>query len=136
MADSVSLFEVLTTLQRAAARDLADAFAEDGCTVDQWRVLRGLADGQGHRVGELAAELVIPLASMTRLIDALTGLGLVFRRPAQHDRRSVELHLSRQGRERLARLDALAESCLLRLQDHPDRLALRDLATRGDGPAR
>ena len=128
MARTASLFEALTVLQRTAARTLADALAEEGLTVDQWRVLRSLTDGEGHRPGELAAALVVPLASMTRLADGLADLGLVYRRPAEHDRRSVELHLSRQGRLRLTRLDALVEAHQRELLADPAWETLRSLA--------
>lgn len=123
-APAASLVELLTVLQRTAARTLAEALAEDGCTVDQWRVLRGLADGVGHPMGELAADLVVPQASLTRLVDGLASLGLVYRRQGQDDRRRVELHLSRQGRARLARLDAVVSAHEERLRHDP---ACRDL---------
>jgi DNA-binding MarR family transcriptional regulator len=113
------LVEVLTVLQRTAARTLAEALAEDGCTVDQWRVLHALADGRGHAMGELAADLVIPQASLTRLVDGLADLGLVYRRQGDGDRRRVELRLSRQGRTRLDRLDAVVTAHEERLRDEP-----------------
>lgn len=124
-APAARLVEVLTVLQRTAARTLAEALAEDGCTVDQWRVLHGLADGRGHAMGELAADLVIPQASLTRLVDGLADLGLVYRRQGDGDRRRVELHLSRQGRARLDRLDAVVTAHEERLRDEP---AWADLA--------
>lgn len=113
------LVELLTVLQRTAARTLAEALAEDGCTVDQWRVLRSLADGEGHPMGGLAADLVIPHPSLTRLVDGLADLGLVYRRQAEHDRRKVQLHLSRQGRARLDRLDAVVSTHEQGLRDDP-----------------
>lgn len=119
MSDEAALFETLTTLQRTAARELAEVLSAEGSTVDQWRLLRGLADGSGHRVGELAAALVVPLPTMTRLVDTLASLGLLYRRPADDDRRSVELYLSRPGRQRLGRLDAVAQAPLSRLREHP-----------------
>jgi DNA-binding MarR family transcriptional regulator len=118
------LVELLTVLQRTAARTLAEALAEDGCTVDQWRVLRSLADGRGHAMGELAADLVMPQASLTRLVDGLADLGLVYRRQGEDDRRRIELRLSRQGRARLTRLDAVVVAHEERLRDAP---AWRDL---------
>ncbi|MGW4652375.1 MarR family winged helix-turn-helix transcriptional regulator [Kitasatospora sp. NPDC004289] len=102
------LVELVALAHRRLTTGLAAALAEEDCTVDQWRVLRALADGEGHPMGELAQALLIPQASLSRLVDALADTGLVYRRQGDHDRRRITAHLSRQGRTRLARLDALA----------------------------
>jgi DNA-binding MarR family transcriptional regulator len=105
-----SLVEQLTVLQRTAARGLGDVLADDGCSVEQWRVLRALGDGGGHLMGELAARLVVPQPSLTRIVDQLGDRGLVYRRQGDRDRRRVAVYLSRQGRARLDRLEALVRS--------------------------
>ncbi|MDR3033758.1 MAG: MarR family winged helix-turn-helix transcriptional regulator [Kitasatospora sp.] len=102
------LVELVALAHRRLTTGLAAALAEEDCTVDQWRVLRALADGQGHPMGELAQSLLIPQASLSRLVDSLTDTGQVYRRHDEHDRRRITAHLSRTGRTRLARLDALA----------------------------
>lgn len=104
---TASVVEMLTVVQRRAARGLASALAEDGCSVDQWRVLRALADGEGHLMGELAESLLIAQPTLTRVTDGLADGALVYRRQSTLDKRRVSVHLSRQGRARLARLDAL-----------------------------
>lgn len=102
------LVELVALAHRRLTIGLAAALAEEDCTVDQWRVLRALADGQGHPMGELAQSLLIPQASLSRLVDSLADTGQVYRRHDEHDRRRITAHLSRAGRTRLARLDALA----------------------------
>ncbi|MFC8721752.1 MarR family transcriptional regulator [Kitasatospora sp. NPDC057198] len=102
------LVELVALAHRRLTGGLAATLAEEDCTVDQWRVLRALADGQGHPMGELAQSLLIPQASLSRLVDALADTGQVYRRHDDRDRRRITAHLSRQGRTRLARLDALA----------------------------
>ncbi|MFI6156815.1 MarR family winged helix-turn-helix transcriptional regulator [Kitasatospora sp. NPDC051170] len=102
------LVELVALAHRRLTTGLASALAEEDCTVDQWRVLRALADGEGHPMGELAQALLIPQASLSRLVDALADSGLVYRRQGDQDRRRITAHLSRQGRTRLTRLDALA----------------------------
>ncbi|MGW4894526.1 MarR family winged helix-turn-helix transcriptional regulator [Kitasatospora sp. NPDC004240] len=102
------LIELLTVAQRRLARGLAAALDEEGCTIDQWRVMRALGDGEGHPMGELATTLLIPQASLSRVVDALADSGWVYRRQSDEDRRRITAHLSRQGRRRLTRLDALA----------------------------
>ena len=121
----LSLLELLTVAQRRLARGLSTALAEEGCTVDQWRILRALADGEGHPMGALAESLTIPHATLTRLMEGLVDSGLVYRRQSSVDRRSVAVHLSRRGRERLARLDALAASHDVALRDSEKWAALR-----------
>jgi DNA-binding MarR family transcriptional regulator len=102
------LVDRLIRAQRYAARGLSRALAEDGCSLDQWRVLRALADGEGHLMGQVAADLVVAQPTLTRLVDGLADRALVYRRAAEDDGRKVAVHLSRQGRVRLARLDAIA----------------------------
>ena len=109
-ASALSLVELLTVAQRRVARGLAQALAEEGCTLDQWRVMRALADGQGHLMGELAEALQIPQPTLTRLMDGLVDSSQVYRRQAGGDRRKVAVHLSRKGQARLVRLDALVQA--------------------------
>jgi DNA-binding MarR family transcriptional regulator len=123
--ETPSLVEQLTVLQRTAARGLADVLADDGCTVDQWRVLRALADGGGHLMGDLAARLVVPQPSLTRIVDQLGDRSLVYRRQGDQDRRRVEVYLSRQGRTRLDRLEALVRAHEDTLRADPEWTAMR-----------
>ncbi|MGW6915867.1 MarR family winged helix-turn-helix transcriptional regulator [Kitasatospora sp. NPDC054939] len=110
------LIELLTVAQRRLARGLAGLLEEEGCTLDQWRVMRALAPdgdgtdegGGGRTMGDLARALVIPQASLSRVVDALADCGWVYRRQSDTDRRRITAHLSRQGRRTLGRLDALA----------------------------
>ena len=102
-----SVLEALTVAQRDAARRVAAVLAPEGFTVEQWRVLRALADGAGHAMGELAAALRIPGPTLTRLVDGLADESLVYRRQSVPDRRRLSVHLARAGRARLELLDAL-----------------------------
>jgi DNA-binding MarR family transcriptional regulator len=90
------------------SRGLALALSEEGATIDQWRVMRPLADGSGHLMGELAETLLIPHPTLTRIMDGLVDASLVYRRQSTTDRRKVAVHLSRRGHDYLAHLDALA----------------------------
>ncbi|MDY0813631.1 MarR family winged helix-turn-helix transcriptional regulator [Kitasatospora purpeofusca] len=102
------LIELLTLAQRRLARDLAARLEAEGCTLDQWRVMRCLTDDAGRSMGDLAQALLIPQASLSRIVDALTEAGLAYRRQDEQDRRRITAHLSRRGLVRLERLDALA----------------------------
>ena len=116
---ATSLVERLTRAQRYAAQGLSRLLAEDGCTLDQWRMLRVLADGEGHLMGEVAAELLLAQPTLTRVVDGLVDRALVYRRASDADGRKVAVHLSRQGRTRLARLDAVAAAHETALRDDP-----------------
>ena len=104
---ATSLLQAVTVAQRELARRVVTVLAPEGFTVDQWLVLRRLADGAGHSMGGLAEALLIPNPSLTRCVDALVDQGLVYRRQDPEDRRRLTVHLARQGKARLARLDAL-----------------------------
>ena len=117
---AVSPVELLTVAQRRAARGLAAALAQDGFSVEQWRVLRALGDGEGHLMGELAAGLLVAQPTLTRVVDGLADLALVYRQQSSTDRRRVSVHLSRQGRVRLERLDAVVEAHQRALRSSPE----------------
>ena len=115
-----SLVETLVLAQRRAVRGLAARLADDGCTLDQWRVLRALDDDEGHAMGELADSLQIAQPTLTRVVDGLVDSAWVYRRPSLEDRRRVAVHLSRQGRVRLGRLDAIVRAHEDALRASPD----------------
>lgn len=117
--------ELLTSAQRRAARGLGAALAEDGFSLEQWRVLRTLGDGEGHLMGELAATLLVAQPTLTRIVDGLTDLALVYRQQSGPDRRRVAVHLSRQGRVRLERLDAIVDAHQTALRASPEWAVLQ-----------
>ncbi|MQA82414.1 MAG: MarR family transcriptional regulator [Streptosporangiales bacterium] len=101
------LVDALTFAQRRLGRGLASALSDEGATVDQWRLLRVLGDGQGHPMGELATLVHVPHATLTRIVDGLVDSALVYRRQSVADRRRVDVFLSTRGRTRLRRLEAI-----------------------------
>jgi DNA-binding MarR family transcriptional regulator len=107
---TTSLMEVITVAQRDLARRIATVLAPEGFTVDQWRILRTLADGAGHSMGELADSLRIPNPTLTRAVDGLVDQSLVYRRQDADDRRRFGVHLARRGHARLTRLNALVDA--------------------------
>ena len=104
---SDDLVELLTVTQRRVARGVAAVLAEDGATLDGYRLLRSLAGGRGRSMGELVAALHLPPPTLTRLVDAAVDAALAYRLPDPEDGRKVVVHLSEPGRTRLARLEAL-----------------------------
>lgn len=104
------LVDVVSAAYRVLARGLAERLEEEGATVDQWRVLRAVAAGDGVSMSELADRLQLPAPSLTRVVDSLVDRATVYRRQSVHDRRRVDAHLSEAGAVLLERLEAIAEA--------------------------
>ena len=133
---SDDLVELLTVVQRRVARGVAAVLAEDGTTLDGYRLLRSLAGAPGRSMGELVTALHLPAPTLTRLVDAAVDAALAYRLPDPDDGRKVVVHLSEPGRIRLSRLEALvrAHESALATSLGGDRVAalaraLGDLAT-------
>jgi DNA-binding MarR family transcriptional regulator len=107
---SDDLVELLTVTQRRLAREVGAVLAEDGATLDGYRLLRSLAGAAGRSMGELVAALHLPAPTLTRLVDAAVDAALAYRLPDPEDGRKVVVHLSDLGRTRLVRLEALVSS--------------------------
>ena len=103
------LVELLTVTQRRVAGGVAAALAEDGGTLDGYRLLRGLSGG-GRTMGELVAALHLPAPTCTRLVDTAVDQALAYRLPHAGDGRKVVVHLSDPGRLRLRRWEALVRA--------------------------
>ncbi|WP_157943910.1 MarR family winged helix-turn-helix transcriptional regulator [Blastococcus atacamensis] len=118
------LVELLTVTQRRVAGGVAAVLAEDGGTLDGYRLLRALADA-GRTMGELGAVLHLPAPTCTRLVDAAVDQALAYRLPHPDDGRKVLVHLSEPGRDRLGRWEALvaAHESALAASLGPDRVA-------------
>jgi DNA-binding MarR family transcriptional regulator len=76
----------------------------EGLTLDQWRVLRLLADGTGHTMREVADYAMLPAPTLTKAVDQLVSANLVYRRADLRDRRRVLIYLTARGRRLHARL--------------------------------
>ena len=109
-ATASSLVELLTVVSRRVARGVGAVLAEDGATLDTYRLLRALGEGPGRTMTELGAALSIPAPTATRLVDGLADAALAYRLPDPDDGRRVRVHLSARGRTRLDRLEALVRA--------------------------
>jgi DNA-binding MarR family transcriptional regulator len=124
---------VLGTYGRVAAwlsKRVEVALAQVELTLPQYRVLGILAEGSAAASG-LADRLAVRRPSITALIDGLVARGLVDRRQEDTDRRRVELRLTPEGVETLARADVAVDEYLIAIAGHlPDKeeaMALRSL---------
>ena len=104
--------EVFIGLQLVADR-LAEPWARvlkesADLTMVQYNVLRILrgAGADGLWAGELAERLITRSPDVTRIVDRLETRGLVRRSADPADRRAVRVHITDEGRERIAPFDA------------------------------
>ena len=99
-------------LNRAGAR-IASAFSEEvrplGATLQMWRVLAALREGDGRRMGDLSETTSIEVSTLTRLVDNMEKKGLVARRRDAGDARVVALHVTPAGRRLTQRITPIAE---------------------------
>ncbi|MEH0109782.1 MarR family transcriptional regulator [Tersicoccus sp. MR15.9] len=110
---SVSLAELVLTLSDLGARmldGLGGALREEGATVEQWRILRLVAERESPSMGDLAGVTGIANASLSRIVDALEDTASVYRLASPEDRRRITVRLSDHGAARLARMDAIVRA--------------------------
>ncbi|MFJ4835346.1 MarR family winged helix-turn-helix transcriptional regulator [Streptomyces sp. NPDC088747] len=123
------LAHLLTRAERLAARRLQSVLDEDGCSLDAWRVLALLGDGQGHHMTAIAEAAFLPPPTLTKLVDQLVDQNLVHRRVDPADRRRILAHLTPRGQAYWRRLDRAVGARWPLLSDGDDEL-LRALLAR------
>lgn len=70
----------------------------------QWRVLATLADGQMSSIGEVAAIILVPQSTLTRVAARMVDAGLLLRADDAQDRRITRIRLSAKGLKLAGRL--------------------------------
>lgn len=114
----------LSHTERLLSGWMSALLGSEHCTLEEWRVLKFLSDGQGHIMTEIAEFAMLPAPTLTKLMDRMVSAGLVYRRADDRDRRRVLAYLAEHGRalyERAAALLASAEAELAaRLGDTGD----------------
>ena len=73
-----------------------------GVDVPTWRVLMILGEHEPEPIGRIAANAVINVSTMTRMIERMEKAGLVRTMQSSQDGRVTEVALTEAGRERLA----------------------------------
>jgi DNA-binding MarR family transcriptional regulator len=96
--DPAQLADLLSRLTRRLRRAQAERLAPLGLTPAQERALRMITrSSEPPRMTELADHLGIVPRSVTTVIDALEGAGLVRREIDPRNRRAIRLHLTERG---------------------------------------
>ena len=135
----VPLGRLLAQVERQLTRHVEAALADEGLTVDQWRVLDVLADGEGQTMSEIAAAIVVPGPTLTKIVDRLVDAAAVYRLVDARDRRRVLAFLSDDGRAlhaQLAPAVATAEADAAQVLGAEVDTLLGLLARLAAGPAR
>ena len=98
--EEVYLFWLDRTIKRIRQHTL-QVFEQKGfkLTIDQWVILKRIADDEGCSQKEIAEKTYKDPASITRIIDALSKKDLVERRPQPTDRRRYDMYLTKKGKE-------------------------------------
>lgn len=122
-------------IQRRVRRMLDETLEEHGLSSGEWHVLGKLSRAPGGRrsAGELAAKVELSSAAMTNRLDRLEKAGLVRRIPDEHDRRSVQVEVTAEGRalyERAVGAQAAKEAIVAEALDATQQDELNDLLRR------
>src|SRR3954453_11742784 len=103
------LAHALSRAERSVTRQLARAMEEEGCRVEDWRILLLLTDGRGHTMTEVSEFALVPAPSVTRNVDRMVIHWLVHRTADPSDRLRVLVHLTPRGQALKRRLDELLQ---------------------------
>jgi DNA-binding MarR family transcriptional regulator len=127
------LAHLLSQAERRVTERLSAALETEGLTLAQWRVLSLLSDGAGHPMTEAAEFAMLPAPTLTKVVDRMVSLNLVYRRPDLRDRRRVLIYSAARGRrlyQRLARGLGPAVRVLGDMADGQDAAQLTRLLLR------
>ncbi len=80
-------------------------------SVEQWRVLEILGDGEGRAMTELAGEALLNLPALSKMVDRMVSRSLIFRAPDATDRRKVLVFASDRGLELYRQLKPEVDAC-------------------------
>jgi len=109
-----SLGHMLTRARSLLAKSLDTALAEYDITHTQGSILWLLASGRISTATDLARELYVDAASMTRMIDRLEKRQLTVRMPRGDDRRVLNLRITPTGLMLAEKLPALYAAAMNR----------------------
>ncbi len=104
---SRDLTHELSRAERLLAGRMSALLDGENCTLEEWRVLKILSDGQGHIMTEIADFAMLPAPTLTKLMDRMVSQSLVYRRADERDRRRVLAYLADRGRALYERASAV-----------------------------
>jgi DNA-binding MarR family transcriptional regulator len=93
------LVQLLAQAERRVTGRIAEILEANGSSLEQWRVLSVLAEHDGSPMNEIAAYVMLPSPTLTRVVDRMVAANLVHRRADDQDRRRVLVFLTSRGRD-------------------------------------
>jgi MarR family transcriptional regulator, organic hydroperoxide resistance regulator len=103
---TTSLAYLLAQANRVVSASLDRLLAQEGASIEQWRVLEVLSDEQGRSMGELAQLVLMNHPALTKLMDRIVSRGWVHRAADPADSRRVLVYVTDAGLALAARLRA------------------------------
>ena len=97
---------LLAQANRQVHLKLDEEFRDEGVPVEQWRILKLLAEQNGRSMSDLTQVALLNHPTLTKMIDRMVSDALVYRRSDPKDGRKVVIFVSERGRalnERLSR---------------------------------
>ena len=102
MDNYVNLGRWFSILYRRSQQFVAEACEDLGLTYSEFVLLVRLYDNEGAKQDELAANLFLDKAVVTRTINSLEAKGYLLRKPDASDRRVRHVYLTEFGKEKHA----------------------------------
>ena len=103
--DGDESLRLLSLVERTLTGRLEEALRQQGSSLDQWRILRLLADRGGCPMNVVADHVLLLAPKLSKLVDRMVAANLVLRRRDHADRRRVLIVVSARGRRALAEWD-------------------------------
>jgi DNA-binding MarR family transcriptional regulator len=113
-----SLSRSFSRLERFFSQLMREQFSCCGATVQQWNCLEILLDGP-KSMNALAAEVALHQSTVTRIVAKLEKQGFAMRTRKAANQRSVEVRITKSGREMYTWMDGQCSQMTSDLLDLP-----------------
>ena len=118
MSQYHDLLIALRKITRAIDMHSKKLAKETGLTAPQLLVLQSVARDKRAKPSDIARQVHLSQATITSIVDRLVRAGLVVRERSEHDRRSLEVVLTEEGRKRLVDAPELLQEGFLSAFEH------------------
>lgn len=96
---------LLAKAHKAAQTGLDRVLKKESLSVEQWRILQALRDGDGCTMSELSGRSLLTMSALSKNADRLVSRALIMRQRDAGDHRRVLVRLTDFGLELIARCD-------------------------------
>ena len=103
-------YQIAVAASRISRRFAERYKAEFGLSLPEWRVLAHLAQSDAVSVREIHARVDMDKSKVSRAAARLESAGLIEKRENGEDRRLLDMRLTDQGRDLIARIVPIADA--------------------------